>query len=298
MPFPEKYSDTQPELFRGDITDPDLLRAAVKDVDLVVHMAAKLHINNPEPSLRAEYKRVNVEGTQRLVSAASEAKVPRFIYFSTICVYGPSVPPEILDERSPVNPDSWYAETKYEAEQIALRNMPAVVLRPAAIYGPRMKGNYLRLLRALRKGFFVGIGSGVNRRTLIFDEDLAEAVYIAGMHTKGIGRIYNATDGQIHTFQTIVESMCQALGRKPSRWRLPVAPVKAGARLAEIGFSLIGRRSPITCSIVDKVIEDVAVSGARLERELSFVPRVRLLAGWQKVTRAVFPELASTKVAS
>ena len=80
MPFPEKYSDTQPELFRGDITDPDLLRAAVKDVDLVVHMAAKLHINNPEPSLRAEYKRVNVEGTQRLVSAASEAKVPRFIY--------------------------------------------------------------------------------------------------------------------------------------------------------------------------------------------------------------------------
>jgi nucleoside-diphosphate-sugar epimerase len=298
LPFPIKYLDAQPEFLQGDITDSSLLSQAVKDVDLVVHMAAKLHINNPDPSLRAEYQRVNVEGTKRLVAAASEAKVPRFVFFSTICVYGPCSPPAILDENSPINPDSWYAETKYQAEQFVLQNIPAVVLRPAAIYGPRMKGNYLRLLRALHKGFFVGIGSGANRRTLIFDEDLAEAVYVSGTHTEGIGRIYNATDGQIHSFQSIVESMCQALGRKPLRWRLPLAPVKAGAKLAEIGFSLIGRRSPITCSIVDKVVEDVAVSGTRLERELSFCPRVSLLTGWQNVVRAVFPEHDSMKSAS
>ncbi len=294
-PFPVALAGSEPEMFRGDIGDTDLLRAAVEGVDLVVHMAAKLHINNPDPSLRDEYVRVNVEGTRRLVSAAGAAKVPRFIFFSTICVYGASVPPNIFDEGSPINPDSWYAETKYEGERIVLQNIPGVVLRPAAIYGPRMKGNYLRLLGTLRKGYFVGIGRGGNRRTLIFDEDLADAAFIVGEHHKALGRIYNATDGQIHTFADIVQAMCQALGKKPPRWRLPAAPIKAAARLAELCCSAIGRRWPITPALVDKIIEDAAVNGTRLENELSFAPKVNLLDGWRKVVAAVFPDSACTK---
>ncbi len=57
----------------------------VRDADVVVHLAAKLHVNDPGPSLRAEYERTNVDATRRLVDATPPSA--RFIFFSTIDVY-------------------------------------------------------------------------------------------------------------------------------------------------------------------------------------------------------------------
>src|SRR5690554_915924 len=74
------------EQMRGDVTDAASLIPAVEGVDVVFHLAAKLHINNPSPELAKEYHRVNVEGTRNVARAAREAGVRRFIHFSTINV--------------------------------------------------------------------------------------------------------------------------------------------------------------------------------------------------------------------
>ena len=84
----------------GDITDQEAVNEAVKGVDFVFHLAAKLHIYNPDPSLRMEYERVNVDGTKTIVDASVAANVSRVIFFNTINVYGSGRPGQEFFENS------------------------------------------------------------------------------------------------------------------------------------------------------------------------------------------------------
>jgi nucleoside-diphosphate-sugar epimerase len=142
------------EVLIGDVTDQEAVQSAMQGVDAVVHMAALLHIVNPPPTLREKYERVNIGGTATVVEAAIKAGVKRVVLFSTIAVYGPS-DGRVLNEMSPTHPDTFYAQTKYAAEQIVLNAKGAdgqplgAVLRLGAVYGARIKGNYERLMRAL-----------------------------------------------------------------------------------------------------------------------------------------------------
>lgn len=265
--------------FAGDINDRDVLRKALRGTDVVFHLAAKLHINNPTPSLQKEYHRVNVEGTRCLAEMAAEAAVKRFVHFSTINVYGSSTYPNVFDETSPLNCESWYAETKCESERIALDRTPATVLRMAAVYGPRMKGNYARLLAVLRAGRYLPIGPGHNRRTLVYQEDVAEAAILAATHPQAIGQTYNVSDGQIHTVGEIVGAMCRALDRREPIARLPIAPAKACASIVDLGLRCLGRQ-PFARNAVNKFIEDMAVSAEKIREELHFLPRYDLERGW------------------
>jgi UDP-glucose 4-epimerase len=280
------------EVIKGDVTDPTVLDRSVADVDTVFHLAAKLHINNPDPALAAEYRRVNVEATERLLAAARAAEVGRVVYFGSICVYGPGAPGEILNEDSVIAPDTLYAETKAAAEKAVLEAKKdngdplGVVLRLAAVYGSHMKGNYPRLVRALRKGRFRHIGAGANRRTLVHETDVVAAALLAAEHPGAAGKLFNVTDGSVHTIGAIVDAICAALGIRSPRFHVPERPVRLMAGTIESLFRLAGKRAPIGRATVDKLLEDVAVSGARLQTELGFVPQIALAAGWREAVTA------------
>lgn len=271
------------EVFNGCLDDTQVLDKAVKNTDTVFHLAARLHINNPGPELEAEYAHVNIEGTRRLAEAALSADVRRFVFFSTINVYGASKKSLVHNEESPLSPDSFYSQTKVSAEEIVLNKLPAVVLRLAAVYGPQMKGNYPRLLNALQKRRFVLIGDGLNRRTLIHVYDACEAAVLAAEHPAASGRIYNVTDGRIHTMKEIIEAMCAALNKKLPKFYLPAAIMRPAFGVLEDGLGLLNYKSPVGRSTIDKLIEDLAASGERLNKELKFKPQYNLLKGWKDV---------------
>jgi UDP-glucose 4-epimerase len=271
------------EVIRGDITNCRLIRQAVAGVDVVFHLAAKLHVNNPAANLKDEYFRVNVEGTRCISGAARAAHVKRLIFFSTINVYGSSSPGELLDEDAPLRPDSWYAETKVEGEKVVLSELPAVVMRVAAVYGPRMKGNYPRLIKAMRRKRLALIGDGSNRRTLIHTEDVCEAAIVAAeAEDVAAGQIYNVTDGRVHTMREILSAIAAALNQRPPRLFLPARPARILAGLLEDGLGVVGKRAPVGRATIDKLTEDIAVSGDKLQRQLGFQPRYCLLDGWRQ----------------
>jgi UDP-glucose 4-epimerase len=275
------------EIIEGEICNTESLRRAVADVNVVFHLAAKLHVNEPSHSLREEYTSVNVEGTRLLAEAARAAGVERLIFFSTVNVYGATEKGQIFDEGSALRPQSIYAETKIEAEKIALGTLPTVVLRLAAVYGPHMKGNYPLLVEALRKGRFVKIGDGRNRRSLVYVEDVCRAAMLVAETQKAAGEIYNVTDGRVHTLNEIIEAISVALKKRPPRLRLPVGPSRALAAALEDGAQLFGLKSPVGRSTVEKLNEDVAVSSEKIERELGFEPRVDLPTGWSRTVAAI-----------
>jgi UDP-glucose 4-epimerase len=271
----------------GDVTDGLAVQAAMQDVDSVIHLAALLHIVNPPPALQEKYERINVGGTSTVIGVAVRAGVRRVVFFSTIAVYGQS-DGRVLTEDTPPHPDTFYARTKLAAERIVLEVKGAdggqigTVLRLGAVYGSKIKGNYQRLVQALARGRFILVGHGSNRRTLVYDKDVARAAVLALEHPGAAGKIFNVSDGEFHTLNEIIESICAALGRRPPRLSLPSGIVRSVASVAEGGFRLFGLKAPVTRAMVDKYIEDIAVDGRLIQKELGFVPQYDLQTGWEE----------------
>ncbi len=267
----------------GDISDAAAVRRAAKGVDIVFHLAALLHVSRPSPALRAEYHRTNVAGTEIVAHAAAESGAARLVYLSSIAVYGPTRG-ALVDERTVTRPDTMYAETKRRGEEIVLGvrrsdGAPlACVLRMAAVYGPRMKGNYRRLADALASGLFVPIGDGKNRRTLVHEKDAASAASAAARHSKAAGAVFNVVGG-VYPLYEILGAMSEALGRAAPRWHVPAALLRAAVGLADAVTAAVGR--PMRAgALLDKYLEDIAVSGARIDMELGWKPSVSLGSGW------------------
>lgn len=285
QPPPAGLLPSTVEVVTGDLQDAALLTAAMAGCTAVVHMAGLLHIVNPPPSLQAAYEQVNVSGTAHLLAAAQAHGVERVIFFSTIAVYGDGGP-HLITEATPAQPTSFYGASKLAAEELVLQARRAdgaalgVVLRLAAVYGPRVKGNYQRLLTALARGRFLPLGRGTNARTLVYDRDVAAATLLALQVPAAAGRIYNVTDGTVHTLHEIIVAICEALGRRPPRLYLPITPLRLLAGLLEVLFALVGRPAPLGRATITKYLEEIRVDGSRLQQEVGFRPRYSLAAGW------------------
>jgi nucleoside-diphosphate-sugar epimerase len=272
----------------GDIKILKDIRSAIKDVHLVVHMAAIPHVANPPHDRSPLYALVNVDGTKNVVEMALKAGVKRFVFFSTIAVYGNSAGRTVLNEDTIPKPETLYAQSKSHAERIVLDayrpdGVPlGSVLRLAAAYGSQVKGNYRRLLQALAGKRFIPIGPGTNRRTLVYDKDVARAVLAVIANPNAAGKVFNVTDGEIHSLNDIIQSMCGALGRRPPRIHLPVAPSRMAADIIDKGTMLLGLGFPGLRSALDKYTEDIAVDGHRIQNEIGFRPKYDLLSGWEE----------------
>ncbi len=159
------------------------------------------------------------------------------------------------------------------------------VLRLGAVYSSRIKGNYERLTHALARHRFIPVGSCLNRRTLVYNRDVARAAALAVSHPSAAGRVFNVTDGGFHTLNKIIESICAALGRKPPSLSLPIGPVRFAAGIVEEMARLMGRQSPIMRATINKYTEDVAVDSRRIQKELGFMPKYDLSTGWREVVQ-------------
>lgn len=279
----------------GDINNQGVIARAVSDVDYVFHLAAILHINNPDASMSKEYNRVNVDGTKTIIDASTAANVKRVIFFSTINVYGSGQPGHEFFENNPLDSQTLYTGTKAKAEQIVLsarsvldRKPLGVVLRLAAVYGPGMRGNYASLLRGLKQGWFIPIGPGKNRRTLIFIDDAIRAAVLAARHPEAGGNIYNLTDGRNYSLQNIIISMCKALRRKSPRVYLPVKMVRYCLGVMEDFLSLFGKNFSIGRDTIDAMLEERVVNGDKIQQDLGFRPQIELDEGWRRVVDEVF----------
>ena len=271
----------------GDITDVATVKTAVEGIGVVFHLAALLHIINPSQLQEREYTRINVMGTKTLVEAAIQAGVKRLVFFSTISVYGPSNGRTITESTSP-RPDTIYSQTKLSAERLVLdainkEGQPlGVVLRLGAVYAARVKGNYKRLVHSLASNRFIPIGKGKNRRTLIYDKDVALAAILSAQHPGAAGKIYNVTDGQFHSVKEIINAICRALRRKPPKLFLPPGPIRVAASPVDGIAGLVGVSLPGLKDALSKYCEDIAVDGSRIIGELGFRPKYNLLEGWKE----------------
>ncbi|MDP2928547.1 MAG: aminotransferase class I/II-fold pyridoxal phosphate-dependent enzyme [Candidatus Omnitrophota bacterium] len=188
------------ELISGNILNIDDFPDIFKNVDSVIHLAGIA--NDPTAELDPQLThKVNYESSVRLAGKAKEHNIKRFIFASSCSVYGKGLA-NIVNEESPLNPVSVYAESKMNSERdiIALtdKDFHPISLRQATLYGvsPRMRVDLainLMVLHALSKGKIFIWGGGEQWRPFLHVEDAADAfVYCLGLPVSGVsGKIYN-----------------------------------------------------------------------------------------------------------
>lgn len=281
-PFSTTLLPDNTEIFYGDITDNVAVRAVVTGIDTVFHLAAKLHISNPSKKLKDEYTHVNVEGTRCLVNNAEKQGVKRFIYFSTVKVYGMIETQAPVNEDYPAVPTTMYAESKLNGETVVKdAQLESVILRLSAVYGPRLRGSWRHLTKAIKSGLYVPIGNLQNRRSLTYVDDVALAAQFVAEHEKAKGQIFNVVGHANVSMHEIYSAIYNAFDRPLPRWRVPSRPVVAGVGALDSILSMIGRQSPLQVEQVKNLINTELYSGEALE-SLGFKATTTLIQGWQQ----------------
>lgn len=205
----------------GDIgPDTDWISALV-GVDLVVHLAARVHVmQDTAVDSLVEYRKVNVEGTKRLAEAAALAGVKRFVYLSTIKVNGEMTGDGrgAFTESDTPKPEDPYGVSKWEAE-LALRDiehrtgMAVVIIRPPLIYGPGVKANFLKLIQFVDRGIPLPLGGIKNLRSLLGLTNLVGLICCCLIHPSAVGETFLASDGEDVSTPELVHRIATALGK-------------------------------------------------------------------------------------
>ncbi len=264
------------------------LREAVSGANVVFHAAAKVH----DSSAPAEvFERINVQGTQDLLEAFAETgattRPPRFIFFSTVAVYGEDTVAEGVPEDAPVKPATPYALSKVEGEKrvAAWGEMiggVGISLRVATVYGPRDRGNMLRMLDAVARGRFVLIGNGENRKTCAaVDNVVAAAVAAATAPAEQVtGQPIVVADPSPYTLRELQAAMQQALELSHKGRRLsPSAALFIAAGLETVA-KIAGKQSaPLTRAQIHRLMSNNVYQMQRLPQITGYQPRVSLSEG-------------------
>jgi len=210
----------------GDLEDEVSLREACRGCDIIFHAAARVEIVGSEE----EFHRTTVAGTERLVSAARDAGVRRFVYVSSCGVYHPALlaSGREIDELtiSPEPPDWFtYGRAKYRAEWIVRHNCPPdmewVILRLGYLYGPRNRVMQSYFLPVFKKRILMIIGDGANEMSLVYVDDAARAIKLAGLVREASGKILIAGGHEGVTQQEFFDAMADGFGLPRVRKRVP-----------------------------------------------------------------------------
>lgn len=209
---------------------------ALEGVEVVVHCAARAHVMHERSTDPLTlYRAVNVEGTRRLAEQAARHGVRRLVYLSSVKAAGErSVLGRPLKVNDRAAPEDAYGVSKREAE-LALQEVGAetgletVIIRPPLVYGPGVKGNFLRLLGAIARGWPLPLGALENRRSMVSLSNLADFISLCIESPVAAGGTFFVSDGEDLSTASLARRMGAALGR-PARL-LPVP----GAVLSMLG---------------------------------------------------------------
>lgn len=260
----------------GEIDADTDWSAALADVDVVVHLAGRAHVPKEQGRALDAYRRVNLEGTENLARQAAARGVRRLVYVSSVKVNGEETRGRPFTENDPPHPEDPYGISKWEAEQTlaevaAATGLETTVLRPPLVHGPGVKGNLLRLLKAVRQDQIFPLGAVRNQRSLLGLGNLCAALALSVTHP--LTGTYLLADDETISSPDLVRVLAEAMGR---RARIFAAPVP----LMELAAKVLGKQSEFR-----RLTGSLVVDSAKIRKELGWTPGKGLHQGLADMAR-------------
>ncbi len=282
------------ECVTADLDDPGdiaALRDALEGIDVVYHSAARVL----DYGSRAQFLRTNVEGTERLLAAARDAGVSRFVFVSSPSVVMAGADQIGVDESAPYPARylNLYSETKAIAEQRVLAANTAefitCALRPRGIWGPRdLHGAMPKMVKRMRDGKLPNVSGGRRiEASICFAENAAEACVLAARSDRVGGRAYFVTDAE----PIDVWGFCDELADRFSVPRI-ARRVSPGflwfvATVFDVLWKLpfLGHRRspPMSRYLASLLIHHATYDIAAARRDFGYVPRVDRDEGFARI---------------
>jgi nucleoside-diphosphate-sugar epimerase len=261
--------------------------AALQGVEVVVHLAARVHVMRDQSAdPLAEFLQANLHATINLAAQAARAGVRRLVYVSSIKVNGEETRDgRAFTEADSPDPQDFYGVSKWEAEQALHRvametGLEVVIVRPPLIYGAAVKGNFIQMLRVLARGIPLPLALVRNQRSLLYVGNLADALIACATHPAAAGQTYLVSDGEDIDTPGLLRRLGDALGRPARLFPWPPAMLKLAGRL-------LGKADQ-----VERLLGSLQVDSGKIRRELNWTPPYTLqqglqaTAGWYRNTHS------------
>lgn len=243
----------------------------LKDIDTVVHLAARVHVmRETAVDPLALFRKANVAASINLARQAAESGARRFVFVSSIKVNGertePGKPFTVTD---PVNPQDPYGVSKAEAEAALIElsgqtGLEITIVRPPLVYGSGVRGNFRSLMKWAASGAPSIFPAVKNKRSFVHVENLCDLLITVLDHPNAANRVFLASDGQDLSTHELLSKLTLAAGHRPRSIRI------APAVLRGLG-ALTGRRE-----IVARLTENLQIDVTPTSRLLEWYPPVSL----------------------
>ncbi|NLF32341.1 MAG: NAD-dependent epimerase/dehydratase family protein [Planctomycetes bacterium] len=251
----------------------DVQPASIPPGAAVFHLAAQVHTVPRTAEQRQRFFVVNRDGTARLADAARKRGAGAFVFVSTIAVYGDRLAAQACDEQTPPEPTTPYGQSKLEAERALAETLrgavPYVILRPAVIYGPGDRGNFLRLITAVLGGRFPVVDGGKALKNTLYVGNLARTLAFFGANAARFdGEVFNVADPEVHSMRRIAETVAAVAGVDLRLPNLSSALLKPFALAGDALGALLRRELPLSSRRLRVMTADSVVRTDRLQAAL------------------------------
>ena len=251
----------------------------MKDVDFVFHIAAAFReLDVPDE----HYYNVNVNGTRNVFEAARKNNIKKVVYCSTQGVHGHiSNPPG--NENSPIKPEDYYQQTKYEGELVAQefikKGMKVTIIRPTAIYGPGDPERFYMIFKRVKNGLFPMFGKGETFYHPVYIDNLTDAFILSMDLEKGNGQTYIIADEKYFSIKELVMRVGKAMNKEVKIKFYPIFPLIIAGHIVEKVCKPFGIAPPIFPRRVDWFRQVRAFRIDKATKELGFKPKVGIDEG-------------------
>lgn len=264
----------------------DVTAAQIAGADWVIHSAAIVAEWGP----RAEFERINVQGTQHLLDVSRAAGVQSFVLIGTEAAYATGGPMRNIDESQPLpnNPLPRYPATKAAAEKLVrAADAPGFrcsVVRPRLIWGRDDSSVLPQLVEAVKKGQFAWVNGGRYITSTCHVANVCEGALLAAEKGKG-GAAYFLTDGEPQPFREFMTRLFATRGITVPDKSIPRGFVKFFATVCEFAWEYLPLPGapPITRMSIALGTQDVTVIDTLARRELGYVGRISVEAGLKEL---------------
>lgn len=262
-----------------DITGDTDWSEILADIDIVIHLAARVHVmDDKADDPKAEFYKVNVEGTVNLARQAQKEGVKRFLFLSTVKVNGEETNVTPFTEKDPPAPKDFYGMSKYEAESrlwsiAAESGLEVVVIRCPLIYGPNVKGNFLRLLQLAESRVPLPLASIRNKRSIVSIDNLIDFLVRCIEHEAASGQTFLISDGEDLSTPELITRITREMGHSSRLFAFPPTLLK---RICAI----FGCRS-----LMDRLSGSLQVDIQKAEKILNWHPAYTIDEGVAKTVK-------------
>ena len=278
-----------------DVRNPDSLMNSITPGSILINLGA-IHRDDVQPI--SLYFDTNVDGAEKICMVAESKSIEQIIFTSSVAVYGQNS--EIISEDKIPAPSNPYGESKLLAEEVFIRwqlkdpsKRNLTIIRPTVIFGPSNRGNFYNLIHQIFNNKFLMIGSGKNRKSMAYVENVVDFILYSIKFPPGI-HVYNYTDAPDLSMDELISLIYHSIGsHRQSLLRIPYSVGYLAGLFFDIFSSLVGRRLPISRVRVKKFCADSSFSTKSIDN--GFKPRFSLVEAVIKTVKYEYEKFLGNK---